>query len=408
MSDEMKSRIRLPVAGLVAMSLVYVLYAWDRLVIPVELVEVRRVFDLPMTAAGLLASVFTIGIAVTAIPAGFFILRFGTRLSLVLGAVIFSACILYVPFGNGLGDLTAAQVLSGIGEGLYNVAVFSFLGGLSEKYRGTLTGIAASLFGIGIFSGPLVVARIMPMTGNWETAFFVFSIAGFVGAAGIAYTLRKHDIQSNKSTGPITLERLKGVLSPRNLAVAVVMAIDGLGMYSFIAMYETYLRTAHQMSLAEASAIFSLFGIGNIVGGAPAGYLADRIGRRLYLLIALIAAAVVGVAAFMVPPTPWLESLLCFGFGLCANSIYTNCYALVEDQIEKDDIPLGTGVLGTIYFLMGGVSGYALTSARDAFGWHGASIVTYGVPYVVGAVIMAGLSLSSRSSGQPLVPHKAS
>ena len=276
------------------------------------------------------------------------------------------------------------------------LALFSFLGGLSDKYRGTLTGLAASLFGIGIFSGPLVVAQILIFTGKWETAFWALAMAGIVGAILIGIALRQHAIQSDKTTGPVTLEHLRRILVPKNIAVAAVMAINGLGLYSFLGLYETFLRSAHQMELASASAIFSLFGIGSIVGGFPAGYVADRIGRKLYLLLALIGSAIFGVAAFLAPATPWLEGTLCFVFGLGVNSIYTNCYALIQDQVEKKDIPLGTGVLATIYFLMGSISGYLLVQARDAFGWGLGSIAIYGVPYLIAAAIMIGLMLSGR------------
>lgn len=40
--------------------------------------------------------------------------------------------------------------------------------------------------------------------------------------------------------------------------------------------------------LGPAGTVFSLFGMGSVFGGVPAGYLADRIGRKLYLLLALI------------------------------------------------------------------------------------------------------------------------
>jgi MFS family permease len=159
---------------------------------------------------------------------------------------------------------------------------------------------------------------------------------------------------------------------PKNIAAAAVMAINGLGLYSFLGLYETFLRSAHQMELAWASAIFSLFGIGSIVGGFPAGYVADRIGRKLYLLLALIGSAIFGVAAFLARATPWLEGTLCFVFGLGVNSIYTNCYVLIQDQVEKKDIPLGTGVLATIYFLMGSISptGRAVSDGMDFLKRH--------------------------------------
>jgi MFS family permease len=116
----------------------------------------------------------------------------------------------------------------------------------------------------------------------------------------------------------------------------------------------------------------------------------------LYLLIALIGCAIFGAAAYLVPATPWLEATLCFVFGLGANSIFTNCYALIQDQVEKKDIPLGTGVLATIYFLVGSISGYLLVQARNAFGWDWGSVVIYVVPYLIAAVIMIGLMFSGR------------
>ena len=94
------------------------------------------------------------------------------------------------------------------------LALFSFLGGLSDKYRGTLTGLAASLFGIGIFSGPLVVAQILIFTGKWETSFWALAVAGIVGAILIGIALRQHAIQSDKTTGPVTLEHLRRILVP--------------------------------------------------------------------------------------------------------------------------------------------------------------------------------------------------
>ena len=323
-------------------------------------------------------------------------MRFGTRASLIIGGIIFSIGTGYTPLGFGVGDLTVARVVTGAGEGLFNIALYSFLGGLSYKYRGTFTGLAASLFGIGIFSGPLIVAQILIHTGKWETAFWALAAAGIAGAILIGIALRRHDVISDKTTGPVTLARLRHVLVPKNIAVAAVMAINGLGLYSFLGLYETFLRTAQQMDLVSASAVFSLFGIGNIIGGSPAGYVADRIGRKLYLLIALIGCAIFGAAAYLVPATPWLEATLCFVFGLGANSIFTNCYALIQDQVEKKDIPLGTGVLATIYFLVGSISGYLLVQARNAFGWDWGSVVIYVVPYLIAAVIMIGLMFSGR------------
>jgi MFS family permease len=396
MTDSKKPQFGLPTVALVIISIVYLIYAWDRLVFAIELVEIRKVYGFELVSAGFLATVFTLGIALTAIPAGFIVIRFGTRASLVVGAIIFSIGTGYTPLGHGFSDLTLARIVSGAGEGLYNIALFSFLGALSARYRGTLTGLAASLFGIGVFSGPLVVSALLTGTGRWEAAFYALALTGIVGAIVIWISLSGTEYRSDSATGPITVERLLRVLVPKNVAVIGVMAINGLGIYSFLGLYETFLRTGHHMNVGLASTIFSLFGIGNIVGGAPAGYVADRIGRKLYLVLALIACAISGTAAFFLGPTPWVLATVCFIFGLVVNSVYTNCYALVQDQVQNEDIPLGTGVLATIYFLMGAVSGYLLAQARDSFGWAHGSVLIYAIPYVIAAIIMTGLLLSDR------------
>lgn len=395
MSERKVPRFGLPVAGLLIISIVYIVYAWDRIVFSVELVEISKSFGFSLSSAGFLSTVFVLGVALTAIPAGIIVMRYGTRVSLVVGAVIFSLATGYTAIGHGLGDLTVARIVSGVGEGLYNVALFSFLGGLSERYRGTLTGVAASLFGVGLFLGPLVVAQILGFSGKWETAFWVFAAVGLVGAILIRLVLPRHGVNTDETTGPITLARLRSVMMEKS-AVAAVIAINGFGLYSFLGLYETFLRTAHQMNLASASVVFSLFGVGGIVGGSPAGYLADRIGRKTYLLLASIGCAIFAVACFTAPPTPWLLATLCFVFGFGTNSIYTNCYALVQDQVGRSEIPLGIGMLATIYFLIGSISGYLLVQVRDAFGWAQGSVVAYGLPYAVAALIVVGLMLSDR------------
>src|SRR5580704_13190872 len=122
--------VRAGAAPLMGVAVVYLVYAWDRVVVPVELVEVRGAYGLSVGSSSLIASVFTFGLALTALPAGLLVVRWGTRTTLVVGALLFSLCTAYVPLGFGLTDLLGARILAGVGEGFYNVAMYSFLAGL--------------------------------------------------------------------------------------------------------------------------------------------------------------------------------------------------------------------------------------------------------------------------------------
>jgi len=398
MGDRAEIKPKLPVIALCIIAVVYIFYVFDRMVVPIELVELRPVYGLSMSVVGLLGSVFTLGVALTAIPAGIIVMRFGTRATLVGGAVLFSLCVAYPAVGFTAVDLVIVQVLSGAGEGLYNVALYSFLGRLTEKYRGTATGMAASLFGIGLFLAPLSISRLVSVTGNWRSPFFTFAAAGLVGALGIALALRRGaSIESAEPRAPMTRDRLQRLLVPRNIAVCGIMIVAGLAQYSFLGVFMTYLRTAQHMDLAGAAAIFSLTGFGNIVGGMPCGYVADLVGRKRYLVAAATVAGVAGAVAFSAPPIPVLLSALCFVFGAAVNSIYANCYALIQDQVKREEIPLATGLLATLYFLMAAFSGYLLVTAESAVGWAMAGLLIYTIPCAVAVVIILGLIYTERA-----------
>lgn len=89
---------------------VYLVYVWDRFVFSVELVEARKALSIPLADAGLLASVFTLRLALVAIPAGFVVRRLGLRAVLAGGAVVFSLATGYTAFGHGTGDRLARRV----------------------------------------------------------------------------------------------------------------------------------------------------------------------------------------------------------------------------------------------------------------------------------------------------------
>ena len=282
-----------------------------------------------------------------------------------------------------------------MGEGLYNVALFSLIGGLTVKYRGTITGFAVSAFGIGMVTGPIVISNIMVRTGDWRAAFLVLAVLGLIGAALLFVALRGHEIMSDRRTGPVTIDRLRRVVVPRNIAVCVVGALNAFAMAAFTAAFVTYLRTQHGMDVKSAAAVMSLFGIGLICGGAPSGFIADKIGRKVFLLIALIACGLFGSLAFWAPSIPWVLAALAFGYGWGENSTHGSVYALIQDQVEKQDIPIGTGVMATIYHLTGAGSGYLVLAAREALGWEWGSITIFVLSYALAAIIMLWL-LSGR------------
>lgn len=372
-------------AALVIVSAVYIVYVWDRYVFSVELVEVRRALKMGLGSASFLASVFTFGLAAVAIPAGFITRKVGTRWTLVGGAVLFSLATGYTAFGHGLGDITPARIISGVGEGLFNVALFTYLGSITARRKGSSIGLGASLFGIGALTGPLLVAGLLGSAGRWQVPFVILAALGLVGAVAIVIITRGAHIAK---PDPQPLD-LRSMMRLRHVPVYLLMAVNGLGIYGIIALYETFLRTQQGFSLGTASLVVSLNGVGQIVGGTPLGYLADTLGRRSYLVVASVCALVFSAALFLEPASLALACATAFCFGAASNSIYTNCYALMQEQVERQQAAIATGVLATIYFLLAAFSGPILIAAKSALGWKAAGVVVFGAAYAAGAVAIS-------------------
>src|SRR5262249_2225955 len=90
----------------------YVINAMDRTLFPLILPEVRREegFDLPQ--AGLMATVFTIGMALAGLPSGYLLRRFTRKAVVQFGILAFSAATLVTVLAAGFVDMLLYRALT--------------------------------------------------------------------------------------------------------------------------------------------------------------------------------------------------------------------------------------------------------------------------------------------------------
>jgi MFS family permease len=341
-----------------------------------------------MSSSSLIASVFTLGLALTAVPAGLLATKLGLRYSLFLGAALFSVCTAYVPIGFHMADLLVSRVLAGVGEGFYNVALYSFLAMLTTRYRGAMAGVVSTLFGLGMLTGVPVVTWIHRSTGDWHHPFYVLSAIGMVGAMALLFMIDKDQAATSKIGSAPILPRLARVISRRTLMSLLIAAVNGIGVYAFISITVTFLRTDRGLSQEVAAYVFSAYGLGSLLGGIPMGYLADRIGRRRFLIVAQILTGILGAAAFVVPPAIVPSVIVNFCLGVMFNGIFSNCYASIQDAVAKEDIPIATGLLATVFFFTASFSGWLIVQAAGFAGWEKGAMIVYTAPYWCCALLL--------------------
>ncbi|MGI6576952.1 MAG: MFS transporter [Eubacteriales bacterium] len=129
------------------------------------------------------------GIPAGALSGSFFSRKFGDRRTLFAGFIVSALSSLVIPFINSVPVLIMTQTIGGFGRGV----TFPLLMGLSiknveENKRGSAMGFFQAIYGLGMFTGPIVVGFISDIAslniGFYFTAFIsivaAFTVKFFV------------------------------------------------------------------------------------------------------------------------------------------------------------------------------------------------------------------------------------
>ena len=107
-------------------------------------------------------------------------------------------------------------------------------------------------------------------------------------------------------------------------------------MGSFVLpMLTLYLTRRRGLSLEDAGAIVSGFGVGSLGGSSIGGVLADRIGRRATMLIGLVLGAA-SMLALGASQQPWQLAIAAFALGLLGDLYRPASSALIADIIPPE------------------------------------------------------------------------
>lgn len=164
--------------------------------------------------------------------------------------------------------------------------------------------------------------------------------------------------------------------------------IDMLGSFLLYPFYSLYITTRFGVGMIEVGYLFSIFSVGNIVGGVLGGALADKYGRRAMILLGLIVSGTGSILLGLVDNLYIFYMLAAF-LGLIGNFGGPARQAMVADLLPKEKQSEGFGILriafnlsAVIGPLLGGflaTQSYMLLFILDAI----SSIITALIVYFV-------------------------
>lgn len=299
-------------------------------------------FQVDLTMAGLLMSIFAVTGFILAIPAGFIFQKLGAKVTglMAVGCLVIGAVMGALSPTAGL--LLASRVIEGVGMGLIAVVAPAVIAmWFPAERRGTPMGIWATWVPVGSVL-MFVLAPALGLTYGWQAVWWfgaLFALVAFVLYGALVRT--PPDLAGEAAAaGPPNLGR---AMANRHIwLLGLAFGCFNLVVLALSTFLPTFLTVERGYTLPTASFVTSLTMIVTI-GSAPlGGWLSDRIGSRKRLIVGpFIVVAVMLLFPFNI--SSWLIPAYMILLGLVAGVIPTATFAAVPEVMSKAQL-VGIGM----------------------------------------------------------------
>jgi sugar phosphate permease len=359
--------------ALLLLWLVYAMDANSRQMFFMVLPSITKEFGSDAQTMGLLTTVITMSTALIAIPAMVWADKGGhgwrrkfRHFPMVIGYTLFTFLTGFNVLTASIGVLVAMQVLShafgGAGEA---IEVTSLSEWWSRERRGFALGVHHTGYPWGTLIGGLAVSGLLSIYGpdQWRLAFLLFPVPMMI-IFGIYWRFcseKRYDnfvrhVAASSETPPLSAEfadhgagapegSLKLALrNPNILIIALVSMLAIVGYFGISFWLPQYLAFVANYNFAEAAAYSVLFTITGGIGQIAWGWISDRLGRKLCLMLVFVWLTA-GMLLFKFSGTS-LTALIAIQLfaGFALNAPYTLVYAIAFDSSK----PGTSGIAGAI------------------------------------------------------------
>ena len=253
--------------------------------------QYARNFGVSISAATFVITAFAVMRLVGAPPAGLLVQRLGERRVYIGGLLIVALSTAACAFAETYWQLLLFRSLGGLGSSMFTVSSFGLMIRISPPdARGRVAGLFTSAFLVGSVSGPVIGSLTVGL--GLAMPFVIYGVALLVAAAVIFIRLRHSALAtSDVETEPAISVRV----ALRNRAYrAALLSNFATGWSAFglrIALVPLFIVEVLGRGPGWAGLALATFAAGNVAVVIPSGYLSDRVGRRVLLLVGLPVAA---------------------------------------------------------------------------------------------------------------------
>ncbi|WP_193106531.1 nitrate/nitrite transporter [Brachybacterium sp. FME24] len=299
--------------------------------------------------------------ALAQVPAGLLLDRYGSRVTLTIGAILMALGQLLLAQTDTIAVAMLARIIVGAGDALtFSSAIRLVPAWFPSKRVPVLTQLTGILGQVGQIASAVPFVAILS-TAGWGTAFSAAASLSACAALLVVLLVRatppgvaRPRTTQNLAKIPLVLGRI--VKHPATQLGFFTHYTAGFTGIAFSMMWGyPYLTAGEGLSRPAASAIMTVLVVVSIVGGPVIGALTQRHPlRRSTLVLLILATIVVPLVALVLWPGPapiWLLIVLVSGFSI-GGPASTIGFDFPRTNLARHRLGTATGVV-----LMGGFLG---------------------------------------------------
>jgi len=356
----------------------------------IALPELTKAFaaSLPEVQAVIVAYLVTL--TMTVVIAGRLADRYGMRVMLVSGLVLFTVATLLCAVAPSLFMLILARGLQGVGAAfLMTLSMALMRQTADESSVGQAMGALGTVSAIGTALGPSLGGLMIPLWG-WRGIFWIQMPLAIL-ALVLAVSFLPRDVGANHAKAP----SLWSVMNRSLLLNLIVNVIVAGTMMTTLVVGPFYLSLALELPVSQVGVVMAIGPVISIFSGVPAGRLVDAWGssRTLTIGLALLATGTFMLAFVpnMIGVAGYVFSLIILTPGYQLFQAANNTAALAD--VAKDRRGTVSGLLG-LSRNVGLIAGASLMGMLFAFG-AGINDITH----ASGSAIGSGMTLTFAIAG---------
>ncbi|MGW8262741.1 MFS transporter, partial [Bacillus sp. LR--39] len=295
--------------------------------------------------------------------------KYSRELSLLAGLMIFIIGTVICALAQNIFFFFLGRALSGLAAGAFVPTAYAVVGDrVPYTYRGKVMGLIVSSWSLALIFG-VPLGSFIGGVLHWRWTFWIFALMGVLVVLLILLEMRRH--AQHKNSGKEEIEEPAGTFRdalkvprvPVYITITFCNMIGFYGMYSFLG---TYLQDVFTGGNTAAGLFIMIYGIGFSMS-VITGKIADRIGKKRSLLIALGVISVLLACLPYAPASMFLLIASLFIWGLMQSLTVTLLSTILSDCSERHRgkvmvfyslasnlaVTLGSALMGPVYVAYG-------------------------------------------------------